>query len=175
MRPVLVLATAAILATAGLARAQTGLASCYEPDFGTLLGSNDDFVFPATTLGTPFVAFGNAYPQIEISTNGFVWLGGSGNPDTGCCSGTGASLASGAARICALWTDLVTDGVNGSGVYHRALPGRDVITWANTFESYDPSIRFTIQLQLTAAGEFSVWFHPATTIAQIPHTGVCGV
>lgn len=171
----LALATTTVIALGGLLQAQSGLASCYEPNFGTLLGSNDDFVFPAITLGSPFLAFGNVWQQIEVSTNGFVWLGGNGNPDSGCCSGTGALLAAGAARVCALWTDLVTDGVNGSGVYHRALPGRDVITWANTFESYDPNVRFTVQLQLTAAGEFTVWFHPSTTIAQLPHTGVCGV
>jgi hypothetical protein len=84
------------------------------------------------------------------------------------------ALASGQARLCALWSDLVTDGIDGSGVYHNSLPGREVITWFHAFESYDPTIRFTVQLQLVGTGEFTVWFHPSTTIAQIPHTAVCG-
>ncbi len=160
--------------TATLA-AQSGSAPCYEPDFGTLIGIDDDFVFPAITLNTPFPAFGNLYPQVEVSSNGFVWLGANNNTDSGCCSGTGSALAAGAARICALWTDLVTDGQNGSGVYHASLAGRDVITWANTYESFDPAIRFTIQLQLTATGEVTVWFHPATGIVQPPHSALCGM
>jgi hypothetical protein len=154
--------------------AQTTGAPCFEADFGVLLGNADDTVFPAITLNAPYPAFGTGYFQVEVSSNGFVWLGANGNQDSGCCSGTGVALGAGAARICALWTDLVTDGVDGSGVYHKSAAGRDVITWANAFESYDPSIRFTIQLQLVSTGEFTVWFHPSTTIAQPPHSGVCG-
>ncbi|MFY9341189.1 MAG: hypothetical protein WAT39_01785 [Planctomycetota bacterium] len=172
MRSVLLLSTLPVLA--GLLPAQTSSAPCFDPDFGTAFGPADDLVFPAWPLATPFTAFGNVYTQIEISSNGFVWLGGFANPDNGCCSGTGAALAAGAARICAFWTDLVTDGVNGSGIYHASRPGREVITWANAFESYDPTIRFTVQLQLVGTGDFTVWFHPNTTIAQIPHTAVCG-
>jgi len=159
-------------ALAGLLRAQTP--PCYEPNLGALLGSADDTVFPAITLSTPFPAFGTVWLQAEVSSNGFLWLGASSNPDSGCCSGTGTALASGQARLCALWSDLVTDGIDGSGVYHNSLPGREVITWFHAFESYDPTIRFTVQLQLVGTGEFTVWFHPSTTIAQIPHTAVCG-
>ncbi|HZN41002.1 MAG TPA: hypothetical protein VFD82_19505 [Planctomycetota bacterium] len=163
------------VALGGLLRAQTASVPCYEPNLGALLGSADDTVFPAITFTTPFPAFGSAFLQAEVSSNGFLWLGALSNPDSGCCSGTGAALASGQARICALWSDLVTDGIDGSGVYHNSLPGREVITWFKAFESYDPNIRFTVQLQLAGTGEFTVWFHPSTTIAQIPHTAVCGV
>ncbi|HEX6812139.1 MAG TPA: hypothetical protein VF384_10990 [Planctomycetota bacterium] len=169
------LLTTTIVALAALVRAQTSSAPCYEPNLGTLLGSDDDVVFPAITFATPFPALSTAWVGAEVSTNGFLWLGASSNPDSGCCSGTGPALAAGAARICALWTDLVTDGVDGSGVYHNSLPGREVITWFRTFESYDPTIRFTVQLQLLGTGEFTVWFHPTTTVAQVPHTAVCGV
>ncbi|HEX5051567.1 MAG TPA: hypothetical protein VFZ65_07345 [Planctomycetota bacterium] len=172
MHPALALATTTVATLVGSLRAQLP-APCYEPDLGVLLGSADDTVFPAVTLTAPFFAFGTLYQQVEVSSNGFVWLGANSNTDSGCCSGTGAALAAGPARICALWTDLVTDGVAGSGVYHNSLPGREVFTWANAFESYDPTIRFTVQLQLVGTG-FTVWFHPGTTIAQVPHTGVCG-
>jgi len=170
-----VLATAMVAALGGLARTQTTNSPCYEANFGVLLGSADDTVFPAITLTTPFILFGTPYLQAEVSSNGFLWLGANSNPDSGCCAGTGAGLAAGAARICALWNDLVTDGANGSGVYHNSLPGREVITWANAFESYDPNVRFTVQLQLIANGAFTVWYHPNTTVNQLPHTGVCGV
>lgn len=163
-----------VAAFGGLLAAQ-GPLPCYEPNFGTLLGSDDDVVFPAVALNAPFLAFGSLFTHIEVSSNGFVWLGANGNPDSGCCAGTGTALAAGAARVCALWMDLVTDGINGSGVYHHSLPGRDVVTWANAFESFDPTNRFTIQLQLGSGGDFTVWFHPSTTIAQAPHTGLCGV
>jgi hypothetical protein len=175
MHPRLALATTLVAALGGLARAQSPSSPCYEATFGTLLGSADDAVFPAITLQSPFPLFGNLYLQAEVSSNGFVWLGANNNPDTGCCSGTGAGLVAGATRICALWNDLVTDGVNGSGVYHNSLPGREVITWANAFESYDPSTRFTVQLQLINTGVFTVWFHPSTTVDEVPHTGLCGV
>jgi hypothetical protein len=165
------LAAAATLT--GALAAQSG-SPCFEPAFGTLLGVDDDFVFPAITLSAPFPAFGNLHAQVQVSSNGFVWLGGTPNFDSGCCSGTGTGLASGAARIAAFWTDLVTDGQNGSGVYHGTVPGGDVITWVNAFESFDPTIRFTVQLQLLSTGAFTVWFHPATGIAQVPHTAVVG-
>lgn len=166
-------AIAALLLGCALS-AQTS-APCYEPNLGVLLGSADEQVFPAITLGVPFPGFGNNYTQVEVSSNGFVWLGGNNNPDPGCCAGTGAALVAGAPRICALWNDLVTDGVGGSGVYHFSQPGRDVITWYQAYEAYDANVRFTVQLQLLATGEFTVWYHPNTTIAQLPHTGVCGV
>lgn len=147
---------------------------CFELDFGTLLGSADDVVFPAVALATPFPAFATVWQYAEVSSNGFVWLGNAGNTDSGCCAGTGAALAAGASRLCAFWTDLVTDGVNGSGVYHASPPGREVFTWANAFESYDPTVRFTVQLQLGGSGDFTVWFHPATANVQPAHTAVCG-
>lgn len=166
--------TLTLAALAGPLRAQSAL-PCYDADFGTLLGSADDTVFPAVALATPFPAFATVWQHVEISSNGFVWLGNAGNIDSGCCAGTGTGLAAGAARICAFWTDLVTDGVNGSGVYHASRPGREVITWANAFESYDPTIRFTVQLQLSGSGDFTVWFHPSTANVQPAHTAVCGV
>jgi hypothetical protein len=175
MHPSLVLATALAAALGGFPRAQSPGSPCYEATFGTLLGSADDVVFPAITLQSPFPLFGTLWLQAEVSSNGFVWLGANHNPDTGCCTGSGAGLAAGATRICALWNDLVTDGVAGSGVYHNSLPGREVITWANAFESYDPGVRFTVQLQLINSGVFTVWYHPNTTVNQIPHVGVCGV
>ena len=175
MHRVPVLSAAMIAVLGGLARAQSPGSPCYEANFGTLLGSADDVVFPAITLQSPFPLFGSLWLQAEVSSNGFVWLGANNNPDHGCCSGTGAGLVAGATRICALWNDLVTDGVNGSGVYHSSLPGREVITWANAFESYDPLVRFTVQLQLVSSGVFTVWYHPNTTVNQLPHTGLCGV
>lgn len=172
MRLASVLIPSLLFAVAGAVRAQ---APCFEPNFGTLLGSDDDVVFPAITFATPFPAFSQIFLQAEVSSNGFVWLGANGNPDAGCCAGTGAALVAGAARICALWTNLVTDATTGSGVYHASLPGREVITWANAYEAYDPTIRFTVQLQLVGTGEFTVWFHPATSMVQAPNTGVCGI
>jgi hypothetical protein len=172
VRLALALLPSLVLTVTGLARAQT---PCFEPSFGTLLGSDDDIVFPAITFATPFSAFSQVFLQAEVSSNGFVWLGANSNPDAGCCSGTGAALAAGAPRICAFWTNLVTDGVAGSGVYHASPPGREVITWANAYEAYDPTIRFTVQLQLAGTGEFTVWFHPSTSLVQAPNTAVCGV
>lgn len=171
MRPALLLATLAGLTTPAF----TQTPPCYETNWGTLQGFADENVFPAVNLSAPFPLFGSNYTQVEISSNGFVWMGGLNNFDSGCCSGTGAALVAGATRICALWTDLVTDGVNGSGIYHNPLPGRDVITWANAYEAQDPNVRFTIQLQLLGSGSFTVWYHPSTSILLSGHTTLCGV
>jgi hypothetical protein len=169
--PFAVVFTAAV----GAPRAQSSSAPCHEPALGTLLGSGDDVVFPTVAFTTAFPALGNVWMHAEVSSNGFVWLGNAANPDSGCCAGTGAALAAGAARICAFWTDLVTDGIDGSGVYHASHPGREVFTWYRAFESYDPTVRFTVQLQLLGTGDFTVWFHPSTNAAQPFHTAVCGV
>ena len=90
MRVVSLLALSATVVLGGRVCGQISTAPCYEPALGTLVGFDDDFVFPAITLASPYPAFGNVYLQAEISSNGFVWLGANGNTD----SGWGSALAS---------------------------------------------------------------------------------
>src|SRR5262249_61395551 len=109
--------------------AQAAAAPCYEPNLGTSLGTGDDVVFPAVPLGFAFPFNGSTFTDIEVSTNGFVWLGALGNLNSRCCAGTGAQFVTDPASIAILWTDLISDFNHPtSGVYFNPLPGRARIT-----------------------------------------------
>ncbi|HLQ38676.1 MAG TPA: hypothetical protein VK348_12785 [Planctomycetota bacterium] len=169
-----VLATLVASSCLGSALAQSLPAPCFETNLGIFVGFADDFVFPAVTLNAPFSLFGTNYTQIQISSNGYVWMGGTPNTINGCCAGSGAALVAGQPRICALWTDLITDNVSGAGIYFNSLPGRDVITWKDCREFGTVAPRFTIQLQLVTGGGFTVWYSGATGTTQAFHSMVCG-
>ena len=158
--------------------AQVAAAPCYEPNLGTQLGQGDDFVFPSVALGFPFSYHGTTYTDIEISTNGFVWLGALGNFNPRCCSGTGAQFVTDPASIAILWTDLISDFADpSSSVYFNALPGRAVITWKNwnEFGMVGTQPNFTLQMQLTVNGEVTFWYSPGTTVTNSFHTMVAGI
>jgi hypothetical protein len=152
--------------------AQAAAAPCFEPNYGTLLGTGDDTVFAASSLGFTFNYAGTGYTDIEVSSNGFVWLGANGNFNPRCCSGTGAGLTADPPSIAILWTDLVID--FNEGVYFNALPGRAVITWKNARE-FGYANYFTLQMQLTANGEVTFWYSPTTVIVDAFHTAVAGI
>lgn len=167
-----VLFAATLAAFPTMLSAQVANAPCFEPNYGTLLGTGDDVVFPTVALGFPFTYGGSTWTDIEISSNGFVWLGANANFDPRCCAGTGVAFVADPASIAVLWTDLVADG--GGGVYFNALPGRAVITWANIRE-YGANSYFTLQMQLTALNEVTFWYGPGTTIASLGHSAVAGI
>lgn len=162
-------ALGALLATFGLLSAQS--ASCYEPDFGTLVGNGDDMLFPASNLGFSFPFAGTSFTQIRISTNGFVHLGNNGT-SSGCCASAASLLVSQPARIAVLWTDLVVD--PPGGVYLKTLPGIAVVTWHRAVE-YGIGTNFTLQLQLVSDGTITMWYHPATAIVDFYHQCLTGV
>jgi len=159
--------------TASTMMAQVASAPCFEPNLGTMLGRADDFVFPGSALGFTFNYGGTGYTDIQVSSNGFAWLGNTVNFNSRCCAGTGATFVTDPPSVAALWTDLNAD-TGSNGVWFNALPGRAVVTWDNVIE-YGGSTRFTIQLQLTALGEVTFWYSPTTAIGNSFHTAVAGI
>jgi hypothetical protein len=165
---------AAIVAAFTAARAQVANAPCFEPNLGTPVGSGHNLVFPAVALGFPFNYAGAAYTQIEISTNGFVWLGANNNTNARCCAGRRGAFLFDPPSIAAFWTNLVTTGGN-SAIFFNALPGRAVVTWRDAVEYGGSTWPFTIQLQLTALGEVTFWYSPDTIAIQVSHRVVVGI
>ncbi len=137
---------------------------CWEPNLGTGLALGDDAVSPALQLGFPFqLPGGGTTNDIEVSSNGFIYLVTGSNGGNGCCSGNIATFLSGVPRIAASWQDLNPNA--GGGVYFNALPGKAVITWDQVPE-YSSQGQNSVQVQMYADGSFSIaireWTMPGT-------------
>lgn len=173
MRFDLVLPFLALTLAPSLLLAQAASPPCYEPNLGTVVGTGDDVVFAANALGFAFPYNNTTYTDIQISTNGFVYLGNTGQTNSRCCSGTGALLVTMQASIAAFWTDLVADAPGA--VHFNALPGRAIITWKDVREFGTSGPRYTIQLQMTALGEVTFWYSPSLNTVVSNHSVVAGI
>lgn len=127
---------------------------CWESNVGTNLFLGDDSVSPALPLGFAFpLPGGGTTREIEVSSNGFLYLvTGSGN-GSGCCNGNAVDFLSGPPRIAAAWSDL-NPGAAG-GVYFDTRPDRAVITWDQVPE-YSVQPQNCVQVQLFPDGSFSI-------------------
>src|SRR5262249_114007 len=142
------------------------------------LGQGDDFVFPAVPLGFSFPYHGTNYTDIEVSTNGFVWLGALNNTNPRCCAGTGAQFVTDPASIAILWPDLISAFNDpNSGSYFHTFAGRAVITWFNWNEygQVGTQPNFTLQMQLTSNGEVTYWYSADTAVTIAFHSAVVGI
>jgi len=133
-------------------------APCFESNFGTNLNLNDDDVSPGNVLGFTFPGPGNIpVTAIDISSNGFVWLGS--NTNSACCSGNINDFLTQMPRIAPLWMDLYPP-APGAGVYFNTFPAtatslaRAVVTWDQVPEFFNIGA-FTFQLQLLSDGSFT--------------------
>lgn len=176
--PLVQAAIAAIALTMGEASAQIAAAPCYEADLGQYLGGGDDWIYATQPLGFAFPFLGGTRTQIDISTNGFVWLDATSNLDARGGIGTSARFLSDPPSIAILWTDLICDGrESGNGIWFHAFPGRAVITWKgfNEYGRIGLQPNFTLQMQLTAAGDATFWYSPTTSITANWRTAVAGI
>ena len=82
-------------------------APCFVTQLGTPLNLGDDQVAPNNALGFTFPGPAGPITSIDISSNGFVWLGS--NTDDGCCDGDVPTFLAGMARIAPMMV-LVTNG-----------------------------------------------------------------
>ncbi|MBL8756697.1 MAG: hypothetical protein JNK15_25600 [Planctomycetes bacterium] len=137
--------------------AQGALSSpCFIANLGAPLNLGDDQVAPANGLGFSFPGPGGAVTAIDISSNGFVWLGS--NTNAGCCNGDPVTFLTDTARIAPMWMDLYPPG--GGQVWFNTIPAAGtqpagaVVTWENVPELGDV-LPMTFQLQLWADGSFS--------------------
>src|SRR5215471_10526189 len=161
-----------LLVASGTLAAQV---SCFEPNFGTSIGTGDDVVFPTQPIGFAFPFAGTTYSQMSICTNGFLYLSNNGVPAPGganCCNVTVGQFVF-QPSIRPFWDDLVADPVNNGAVFVNQLAGptRTVITWSNAVE-FGGAVTFTVQCQLYATGEI-VMYYSATTVTTNPSIVGC--
>lgn len=133
-----VLASAALLA--GSASAATS--PVFETNYGAAIVGGDDQTADGS-LPFAFTLFGQSYTGFQMSTNGFVSLGGSNG--TGCCSGDVGAFLGGAARIAPEWFDIV-----GTGYLNTEVADRAVFTWVGG--EYSVGGSYAAQAQLFADG-----------------------
>jgi hypothetical protein len=127
--------------------------SCFEPSLGSSLALGDEAVAGAVLLGFTFPGPGGvAVTDVDMSSNGFVYLGRNGDP--GCCSGFEFLLLPGPPRIAPYWANLDPAATPTSGVFFNAFaatatsPARAVVTWLDVREGIFESPPFTVQFQL---------------------------
>ena len=132
-------------------------APCFEASFGTNLQLTDDSVAQGNQLGFTFPGPGGAVTSIDISSNGFVWLGS--NTDSGCCNGDLFSFLNDLPRIAPAWMDLNPS--TAGAVWFNTFPAtaqtlaRAVVTWDQVPEYGTATPTFTIQLQMVSDGSFT--------------------
>lgn len=154
--------------------AQITPAPCFESNLGTNLALGDDQVSQGNALGFSFTGpGGGAVTAIDISSNGFVWLGS--NASAACCNGDLTAFLTDMPRIAPLWMDLYPPG--GNGVYFNTFPAtttslaRAVVTWYQIPE-YATTNPLTVQLQLLEDGSFTFTYD--TSVANTNHTAIVG-
>ena len=170
--PLFTAAVAAALAS-GLS-AQGALSTpCYVTP-GTPLGLGDDQVSQGNALGFTFPGPGGvSVTSIDISSNGFVWLGS--NVNSACCNGNEVDFLSSLPRIAAMWTDLYPPA--GGDVYFNTFPASGSqpasasITWLDVPE-IGTNTPQTVQMQLFADGSFLITFDGR--VANVNHDALVG-
>jgi hypothetical protein len=156
-------------------------APCFDSNLGPSLGLTDDSVAYNRALGFTFPGPGGNYTNIDIASNGFLWLGTNINHYNGCCSGDAASFLSDDPRIAGMWMDLNPSmPTTGGGVFFNTVaatpssPARAVITWNNVPE-YGMSTLITVQVQLVSTGEILIAHNAGNGVAYAGHAPLVGV
>ncbi|MCZ6716364.1 MAG: PEP-CTERM sorting domain-containing protein [Gammaproteobacteria bacterium] len=132
----------------------------WEPNFGVTVISADDSVAPVV-FGFNFGFQGTIYTGAEVSTNGFLSLGGSNG--SGCCDGSVTGLLSGSPRIAPAWYDLVTSVF----FLNTTVAGRAVITWQGA--EFSNNTVNTFQVQLFANGDIIFGYDTLTPLQDVGH------
>ena len=139
-------------------------APCFVTQFGTPLNLGDDQVAPNNALGFTFPGPAGPISSIDISSNGFVWLGS--NTDHGCCHGDVPTFLTSMARIAPMWMDI--DPGTAGNVWFKTFPAAGsqpasaVVTWDGVLE-FGELVPMTFQLQLFADGSFTFLYDSACT------------
>lgn len=120
--------------------------------YTNVVPAGDDTVSGPYTLPFTFTFPGGSTNQIEISSNGFLWLS-TGNWNSRCCYGDPWAFVNDGPSIAALWQDLNPNA--GGNLYFDIDPnGTEVhITWANVPEYYNTGAN-TAQITLRSDGSF---------------------
>lgn len=181
--------------------AVTASAQCFEPNFGTQLGTGDDTLFATQPMNISFPMVGGAFPaytHIAVNTNGcaFLWnaaTGILGATSTGYSTTAATQVTNirgavgGSARIAPLWRDLNLLAANNGAVFlNNSIPGKCVVTWRNAVQFGSTSPVFTVQAQLFANGTVTFFYNnaassaativgvsPGNAIASVPGVNLC--
>lgn len=135
----------------------------------TPITTGDDYVTGPFTLPFVFPFAGGSTSQIDIVSNGFIWLS-SGNWNARCCFGDPTAFAADGPSIAAMWMDLAPH--NGGSIYYDVDPtNNDVhITWMNVPEYYNTGAN-TAQITLHSNGSFRLSYG---TVANAGHDCLVG-
>lgn len=170
------LLAAAVTAAAALAQS----APCFETSLGTNLALGDDQVSYNNALGFNFSGLGGTFSAIDISSNGFIYLGTNTSHGSNCCSGYDITFLTGDPMIAGYWMDLYPPGSTTGGVFFNTfpaspgVPARAVITWYQVPEYFsNPAI--TAQIQLLDTGEIFIHHDINNPVSQAYHTPLVGV
>jgi hypothetical protein len=141
------------------------------PTTGFFAGTTNFLLFSDDQVQGPFnLPFTFPYPggtttDIDISSNGFIWMQ-TGNSDSRCCNGNVFSFLSDPASLCVLWEDLLPPAASpGNGVFF------DVVgTWLNVPE-FGSGGSNTAQITLRANGSFRLSWG---AVANLSHDALVG-
>jgi hypothetical protein len=169
---------AAAIVLASFASAQVN-APCFEGWYNNYIPLGDDAV-ASIQLGFTFPGPGGVnYTDIDVGSNGFLYLGTNPGHDPRCCDGDPLTFILGDPAIAAMWEDLdPSNQYYGGGIYFNSIPAspgfpaRGVITWGYVAEmGGGPNI--TAQVQLLDTGEFVIYHDSYNTVAR--HNVLVGV
>jgi hypothetical protein len=159
MRTTSLLALVATSLASGIAAQGALTSNCFISPLGTALNMFDDDVSQNNALGFTFPGPAGPVTAIDISSNGFVWLGS--NTNSACCNGDPTVFLTDMARIAPMWMDLNPS--QDGDVYFTSFPASGsqpagaAVTWAGVPEFGDV-VPMTLQLQMYADGSFSFMY-----------------
>ena len=137
---------------------------CFDLTIGTDLNLFDDDTSAPLPLGFNFTYNGVTYTDIQVCSNGYIWLGSVNPQFGGDYTPTEAELLAGDPRICAFWTDL-NPGATGSGhvYFDNSTPGVARISWAGVF-AFATTTPNSFQLTLDASNSVTIAYGPTLEI-----------
>lgn len=130
------------------------------------LAMGDDTVAPGLLLPFPFPHPGGTAVELDVSSNGFAWLGPCGNADP---TPSVAEFLGQAPRLLPLWMDL--DPSAAGSVHFDPAPGVALVTWLDVAEYGVPGSVNSVQLALFPGGAFEYRYLAAANTAGAAVTG----
>ena len=140
----------------------------WESNFGAAFAPAVDDGTYAAAFGFSFGFLGGTYTSGEVSTNGFLSLGGSNGH--GCCDASVSGFLSGAPRIAPAWFDFV-----GNVFLNTSVANRAVFTWRGS--EFSNSTLSTFQLQLFGDGRIIFGYDNLAPLEDVGfrHHGLTGI
>jgi hypothetical protein len=156
----LVRATAGAIAfSIAAAEAANAVPLIWEPVFGGPVVGGDDAV-ASVAFGFSFPYAGGTFASGEVSTNGFISLGGSNG--AGCCDADIAGFLAGSGRISPAWYDQVT-----TVFLNTTVSGRAVLTWMGP--EFSNTTSNTYQVQIFDTGRIIYGYDVLTPLEEVGH------